>query len=185
MLREDESIIKDLENERTKLMNLNSELKSEIKEFTKNLRLRENEISNKNKEIEDLTSDIHQLKITVRDLEYKIGEVQNELNDKKFILQKETRTRMDREKDGDILNNLLKEKEREVKKYLDELDYIQSEKDKLYDDNTKMFNEIDRLKKHIYIITEQNQQVNFFKFIISYAMNWIEFRIKMRKLKAI
>jgi chromosome segregation ATPase len=176
MLREDESIIKDLENERTKLLGINSELKSEIKEFTKSLRSRDNDITNKNKDIENLNADIHQLNITVRDLEFKLGEVKSELNEKSFVLQKETRTRMDREKDGDILNNLLKEKEREIKKYLDELDFIQSEKDKLYDDNTKMFNELDRLKKHIYIITEQNQQVNknfFLKFLLvfSYVMN--------------
>jgi chromosome segregation ATPase len=159
MLREDESIIKDLENERTKLLGINSELKSEIKEYTKTLRLRDNDISNKNKDIENLNSDIHQLNITIRDLEFKLGDIKSELNEKSLVLQKETRSRMDREKEGDLLNNLLKEKEKEIKKYLDEFDFILSEKNKLYDDNTKMFNELDRLKKHIYIITEQNQQV--------------------------
>jgi chromosome segregation ATPase len=166
MLREDESIIKDLENERTKLLGINSDLKSEIKEYTKTIRLRDNDVTNKNKDIENLNSDIHQLNITIRDLEFKLGDVKKELNEKTLVLQKETRSRMDKEKDGDILNNLLKEKEREIKKYLDELNFIQSEKNKLYDDNTKMFNELDRLKKHIYIITEQNQQVKFFILIL-------------------
>lgn len=88
----------------------------------------------------------------------------NQINDKNFIIQKETRLKSDREKDVDSLNKIIKEKESEIQKLLDDRDFLQNEKQKLYEDNTRMFNEIDRLKKHIYIITDQNQQV-IFKFV--------------------
>lgn len=110
------------------------------------------------------------------------------MNDKNFIIQKESRLKSDREKDVDSLNKIIKEKDREIQKLLDDSDFLQNEKQKLYEDNTRMFNEIDRLKKHIYIITDQNQQVIFYfmcKKNFSFATNWIEFKIKMKKLKII
>lgn len=159
ILREDESIIKDLENERTKLLNLNNELKLEIKEISNSLRNRDENLSFQNKQIDDLNLDINRLNNIIRDLELKNSELKNEISDKSFMIQKESRSKADREKEIEGLNKIIKEKERDIKKFLDELDFIQNEKNKLYEDNTRMFNELDRLKKHIYIITDQNQQV--------------------------
>ena len=51
---------------------------------------------------------------------------------------------------------------------MDDSDFLLNEKQKLYEDNTRMFNEIDRLKKHIYIITDQNQQVNLKLSLFNY-----------------
>ncbi len=97
----------------------------------------------------------------MNDFELKTSELKNELNDKNLIIQKESRLRADRQKDIDGLNRIIKDRDHEIKKFLEEIDCIQNEKNQVYEDNTRMFNEIDRLKKHIYIITNQNQQVKF------------------------
>jgi len=113
--------------------------------------------------MDEANSNINGLENIVRNLEIKNSELKNDVNDKLFIIQKESRFRNDREKDLDGLNRIIKEKDHEIKKFLDELDFIQTEKNKLYEDNSRMFNEIDRLKKHVYVITDQNQQVFFIK----------------------
>jgi hypothetical protein len=159
IIREDESIIKSLENERTKLLNLNNELKIELKDLTNTLRNRDDTIDYQKKQIEEANSNSNRIEKIMRDLEMKNSELKNDLNDKLYLIQKESRIKGDREKEIDGLNRIVNDKEREIKKFLDELDFIQDEKNKLYDDNARMFNEIDRLKKHIYIITDQNQQV--------------------------
>jgi len=80
----------------------------------------------------------------IHDLEIKNSQLQNEINDKNFIIQKESRLKGDREKDVESLTKVIKEKDREIKKHLDENDFVQNEKQKLYEDNTRMFNELDR-----------------------------------------
>ena len=127
------------------------------------LRNRGDTISNQEKQMDEANSNINGLENIVRNLEIKNSELKNDVNDKLFIIQKESRFRNDREKDLDGLNRIIKEKDHEIKKFLDELDFIQTEKNKLYEDNSRMFNEIDRLKKHVYVITDQNQQVFFIK----------------------
>lgn len=173
IIRENESIIKNLENEKTRLLAQNNELKIELKELSNTLRNRDDKISFQEKIIDEANSNINRLESILQDLELKNSELVNEINDKQFIIQKESRLRNDREKDLEGLNKIIKEKDREIKKFFDELDFIQTEKNKLYEDNSRMFNEIDRLKKHIYIITEQNQHVilnrlHFILIIISF-----------------
>lgn len=161
-----------MEIERTKLINMINDLKIEIKELSNSLRIREDTINFQTKQIEDANLNINNLENIIRDLELKNSDFKNEISDKVFIIQKESRVRNDRERDIENLNKILKDKEKEIQKYLNDLDFIQNEKNKLYEDNTRMFNEIDRLKKHIFILTDQNQQVNFkifayeYKFII-------------------
>lgn len=165
-IREDEAIKKDLENERTRLLNITNEFKLEIKDMTGDLKSRDDKCAFQNKQIDELNNNISKLNDIIRDLELKNSELKNQLNDKLYIVQKESRIRADREKDIDTMTKIIKEKERDAKKFLEEIEFIQTEKNKLYEDNTRMFNEIDRLKRHIYIITDMNQQViQFFKYI--------------------
>jgi len=159
IIKEDESIIKNLENERNKVLNINNDLKIEAKELKNSLRSKEDTISFQKKQLDDANINMNKLENLIREFELKNSELKNELTDKAYIVQKESRIRNDREKDIDSLSKIIKDKERDFKKAFDDLHFVQNEKDKLYEDNTRMFNELDRLKKHIYIITDQNQQV--------------------------
>lgn len=115
--------------------------------------------SYQNKQNEELNININKLNNYIRELELKNSDLKSELNEKLYIIQKETKVRLDREKDLDNINKIIKEKERELKSYIEEVESIKNENRNLYDDNTRMYNELDRLKRHIYIITDQNQQV--------------------------
>ncbi len=144
IIREDESIIKNLENERAKLLNYNSELKQEIKDLSNTLRIRDDTINYHNNQLSEANLNANNLEKIIHDLEIKNSQLQNEINDKNFIIQKESRLKGDREKDVESLTKVIKEKDREIKKHLDENDFVQNEKQKLYEDNTRMFNELDR-----------------------------------------
>lgn len=159
ILREDEAIIKNLENDRTRLLNINNELKLEIRNLTENMRNKDETIDFQNKELNEAKSNIERMEINIKNIELKNSELKNEISDITFNVQKESRIRSDRERDIENLNKIIKEKENDIKKFLDEIEFIQNEKNKLYEDNTKMFNEIDSLKNHIYVLTDQNQQV--------------------------
>jgi hypothetical protein len=53
----------------------------------------------------------------------------------------------------------MRDKERELKSLLDEINHLRITNDKLIEDNEKLFNELERLKNHILILTDQNQKV--------------------------
>jgi len=160
IIREDESIIKNMENERTRLLNINSELKLEIKELTKKLKNREETFVYQNKKIQECNANIDKMDKTIKDLEAKNSDLKIEIRDKIIINQKDSKLLFDKEKDIELLNKIILEKDYDGKKLLDDIEYSQTEKNKLYEDNSRMFNEMDRLKNHIYTLTDMNQQVN-------------------------
>lgn len=57
----------------------------------------------------------------------------------------------------------IRDKERELKSYIDELNHQRYTNDKLIEDNEKLFNELEKLKNHILLLTEQNSKVNLIK----------------------
>lgn len=149
-----------METERTKLINLINDLKFEIKELSNTLKIREDTINFQTKQIEDSNININNMENIIRDLELKNSDFKNEISDKVFIIQKESRVRNDREREIENINKILKDKDKEIQNFINDIDFIKNEKNKLYEDNTRMFNEIDKLKKHIFTLTDQNQQVN-------------------------
>ena len=125
------------------------------------LRSRDELTKEQKKQIEELNQVFKEFDLNQRSLELKISEMSNEIKEKNYIALKESRIRLDRDEKNENLEKIIKEKDKEIKKIIDDLDFLYQQKDKLYEDNSRMFNELDRLKKHIYIITDQNQQVIF------------------------
>ena len=160
-LNQDREIIKSLDSERINLINITAELNREIKDLKNMLRSRDELTKEQKKQIEELNQVFKEFDLNQRSLELKISEMSNEIKEKNYIALKESRIRLDRDEKNENLEKIIKEKDKEIKKIIDDLDFLYQQKDKLYEDNSRMFNELDRLKKHIYIITDQNQQVIF------------------------
>jgi len=66
---------------------------------------------------------------------------------------------MECQKQVDRLNATLNERTDSLNRCAFDLDNAMTKNDKLLDDNSKLFSEIDRLKNHIILLTEQNQKV--------------------------
>ena len=76
--------------------------------------------------------------------------------------------------DLDILN---KEKEKNLKKRIDEMGILKLEKEKVFEDNSQLFSEIDKLKNHVFILNDQNKRVFYlylFQIFYKFAnLYWI------------
>ena len=72
---------------------------------------------------------------------------------------KETKGRLDAERQGQELERVVKDRENEIRRLNEELDYSRVNNEKLVEDNEKLFCEIEKLKNHIILLTEQNQKL--------------------------
>jgi len=66
---------------------------------------------------------------------------------------------MDCERNNQQLDQMLKDRNGELSRTKMELEHSGVKNDKLMEDNNKLFGEIERLKSHVMVITEQNQSV--------------------------
>ncbi len=67
---------------------------------------------------------------------------------------------MDLERNNQQLEQRLNERTNELNRTKIDLDHSNVKNEKLMEDNGRLFNEIERLKSHVLIITEQNQNVS-------------------------
>jgi len=83
---------------------------------------------------------------------------------------------MDIEKKNQQLENMLKDKSSELNKRIYELENSNIKVEKLLEDNKKLFNEIEKLKNHINVLTDQNYSVK----IINITSNSIYYIVNKR-----
>jgi len=111
------------------------------------------------KQLEDSNKTILKMTTAMKELENKNERIHAEMNSINQNNQRELRARKEIEKEFDNLEKICKEKEKEARKYLSELEGVTVQKEKIYEDNSKMYSELEKLKNHIYILTEQNQKL--------------------------
>ena len=109
--------------------------------------------------------------MNVKDLENQCDRLNQEVQNLSNMNNKEQRERMDCERNIQQLDAILKERLNDLHRLKFDLDNSSVKNDKLLEDNNKLFNEIERLKTHIMVITEQNQSVNLFINIFRLLMN--------------
>ena len=56
------------------------------------------------------------------------------------------------------LERVLRDRDNEIKRYLEEIGNCKGNIDNLEEDNTKLFTELEKMKNHILVLTEQNQK---------------------------
>lgn len=77
---------------------------------------------------------------------------------------------MECERSNQQLDQMLKERTNDLNRTKLELDNSNLKNDKLMEDNNKLFSEIERLKSHVMVITEQNQGVSQSIFLLIYSL---------------
>ena len=72
---------------------------------------------------------------------------------------KESKGRLEAERQGQELERILKDRDSEIRRLNEDLDFSRVNNEKLVEDNEKLFSEIEKLKNHIILLTEQNQKL--------------------------
>jgi hypothetical protein len=158
-VKDEEVIIKNLEYERNKLLELNEGLKYENSNLHGVIRNKEDNIIYTQKQLDDSNKTIIRLSNSLKELETQAERLRYEINTINSTNQRETKTRVEREKAFEEIELQLREKEKEMRKSLEQLDMLTLQKEKLFEDNSKMYSEIDRLKNQIYKLNQQNTAV--------------------------
>ena len=94
-----------------------------------------------------------------RELELNIEKLKGEKNNINSSYQKESRIRQERDRTIEHLENVIQERDKEIRRFNIDIDSMRIQKQNLYDDNGKLLNELNKLKDHIYLLSDQNQKV--------------------------
>lgn len=162
--------IKNLENDRLRLNVKIDELTNEIKSLVSNLNAREDNLAYTKSQLDDSNRNVNILQNTVKELEMQNGRGRNENSDLNQKLQIEIRQRMECQSQLERTNDTLNSRTDQLNRCAYDLENFNVKNERLMEDNSKLFAEIDRLKNHTMILTEQNQRVRL-DFYFSLQMN--------------
>lgn len=159
LVNDNDKTIKNLENERIKQMSRIEELTFDLKNTNGKLISREENLSYTQKLLDEAKSSNNKLQFNLKDAEKQIDLLRSDNNGLSFNLQKEKSGRLDSEKTVDQLQLLVAEREREINRYLSDLDASRMTNNRISEEKYLLASENDRLKNHIMTLTEQNQKV--------------------------
>lgn len=157
--QEEEEFILSLEQEQRKYLDMIESLKYENNSLSTKLKQRDDNASYYQKQLEEGNKTISNMNNTIRELENEAEELKFQLHNISTQRERESNLLMEKERTCEDLTRRLREKEKDIGLYLNELDNVTEQKEKLYEENTHMYNEVDKLKNHLYILSEQNKKV--------------------------
>ncbi len=134
-LDEKERIITQLENEKLKITQERKYEKSE------RINHKDEKILYYENQLREANQTINKMNVMIKELEKQIEDLQKDIN-----IQNKNKTLNE---DYILLQSILKNKDEEIQKYINEINVLNEEKTKLYEDNTKMFNDIAHLQNEI------------------------------------
>jgi chromosome segregation ATPase len=156
---EQDKIIKSLENERTRLLTKIDDLNFENNNINSKLKSREESLLINSKQLDDSKQTILKYQAKTNELENYNDSLKTELEKMRLSNNKETKGRLDSERQVQELERILKDRDSDIRRYNEELDFSRVNNEKLVEDNEKLFSEIEKLKNHIILLTEQNQKL--------------------------
>ena len=109
------------------------------------------------KQINDSNMTIKKMGEMIHELEKQIEELQKELENNNYIETKSDKN--NGENNIKELVDLIKKKDEEIRLYQVENRILNEEKSKLYEDNTKMYTNLDRFQKYIHDLIEENKKL--------------------------
>lgn len=156
---EQDKIIKNLENERTRLLTKIDDLNFENNNLGAKLKSREDTCLVTQKQLDDAKQTILKYQSKTNELENYNDGLKTELEKMRLANNKETKGRLEAERQVQDLERMVKDRDSEIRRYNEELDFSRVNNEKLVEDNEKLFSEIEKLKNHIILLTEQNQKL--------------------------
>lgn len=152
--------LKSIQNERTNLSIKNEEFKRDIANLNNLIRKKDESLSFATKNIDDLNNSSQAYKMKNLELEKKINQLTGDINQLNVALSNEKNVKNSIEKSNNQLELLLNEKDKENRKLFADNSELRSQLDKSNLDIKIYNNELEKLKSHIYVLTEQNQVVS-------------------------
>ena len=151
--------VNQLEQEKNKYISLNKEIKFQnsnklniIKINDEAIKYFQQQLSNTNITLNKMIDMINEREEYYKSLQNQYEECRNRhkvIENKKFNNDKIY---------NELMSNIQK-KEVNISDSINVLDSMSGEKEQLYDYNTKIYNDLDRLQNHIYVLSEQNQKL--------------------------
>jgi chromosome segregation ATPase len=159
LAQDNEKTIKNLELEKSNLISRNDEANFELKNTSNKLKMKEENLSYTIRQLDDMKLANIKLQNTLKDYEMQIDNLRNENSNLNANLQKEKMSRNESEKNGDRLENVIADRDREINRLIGELDDSKRNGNRLSDEKFVLESESQKLKNHIFILTEQNEKV--------------------------
>ena len=152
--------INELEQERIKYTTLNKEMKLKNNEKLNIIKLNDEAINYFQQQLNNSNININKMVNMINELEQYFKKLQNQYEEcsaKHKIIEN---IKFNNDKTYQELINNIKKKESDINTNINELDSISVKKEELYNYNTKIFNDLDRLQNHIYELVEQNKKLS-------------------------
>ena len=111
------------------------------------------------KQLNDSNETIKKMGEMIHELEKQIEELQKELESNNYIEFKNNTNNINNNGMKDLVD-LIKKKDKEIKQYQVDIRILNEEKSKLYEDNTKMYTNLDRFQKYIMKLIEENKNLS-------------------------
>lgn len=159
---ESEKTIKLLEVEKIKLISKNEELQFDLKNLNGKLKSKEENLNYLHKQLEETKSANVKYQNMLKDYENQIDLLRNDIANLNTNLNGERAARAEAEKAGDKLRATLNERDREIGRFVNELDETRRNFSKTADDKFILESENEKLKNHIFVLSEQNDKVILF-----------------------
>lgn len=156
---EQEEEIKLLEDERKKLYSLNEELHYENKKIYSKLKSKEDYYQEYSVQVTETVREQHTLEKTLAELKTQNQELIRQIEDINSNSRDEVKRRIEKEKQLEDQDQNIKEKEFEVRRLENELNTAKQVRDKLYDDNLKLYSQVEKLKSHLICLEEYSSKV--------------------------
>ena len=178
LLETKNNTIKQLKSAKKQLEKKNLELEYQLEQNTKELEYIKTQnlfqglspdnretINEKNeyyeKQLNDSNKTIKKMGEMIHELEKQIEELQKELENN-YIESKNNTNNSNNINNSSMKNliDLIKKKDKEIKQYKVDIRILNEEKNKLYEDNTKMYTNLDRFQKYIMKLIEENKNLS-------------------------
>ncbi len=143
-----------LESEIYSMKNENTSLLSKI-------RAKDDSVSHLQQKYEEANKTILRLSNNLKEVDGQNEKFKTEINNINSTLNREVKSR---DRRIDDLERTTREKDIELKRTIESLGNVTVQKDKLYDDNNRMFSELEYLRSQINKLTNTNSMVSFCLF---------------------
>lgn len=158
-LKQEEEEIDALEQERIKYTGLNKEMILENNTQNEQLKQMDDTVAYYQQQLRDSTDTINKMAKVIKEMEGQIAELNGEIQKQNKIYSQTQMQRFTNQNKCKDLEDGIANRDNEIKEYMIQLDNLNLQKDRLYKENTKMYNDIEYLQKHIYKLTDQNKKL--------------------------
>ena len=158
-IEDEQNEINKLEQEKIKYNSLNKEMKLKNSEKLNVIKLNDDEINYYQKQLDNANISLNKMINMINELENYYENLKNQYVEYKEKHKLIENKKFNNDKVYQELIDDINKKESYIKDNLDELDSISGKKEELYNCNTQIYNDLDKIQNHIYELSEQNEKL--------------------------